>query len=260
MVDNIIQHFRKDEQPFIERVIGWIREVEERYSPRLTDFLDPRQRFIINAIVGQYDDLLVFEEGIFEGAERKRVYIAPSYFEPTVEDFQMTTFSINYPTKFVQLKHPNVLGALLSIGIDRSKYGDIRIEEEMIQFVVASEVAEFVRTNVTSIGKVKVKLDVIDDTTPLIQLVEEWVEQTYTVTSMRLDVILANVFNISRQKSQALIKAGRVKVNWTVREETSFEIQEGDILSVRGFGRLKIIMISGRTKKEKIRLHIGRLE
>lgn len=260
LVEHIIQHFRKDEQPFIERVVGWVREVEERYAPRLTDFLDPRQRFIVTAIVGQYDEIYVHEEGLFEGAERKRMFICPSYFEPTKEDFQITVFSVQYPTKFVQLKHPDVLGALLALGIDRTKYGDIRIEDNNIQLAVATEVADYIRTNVTSIGKVKIQLNELELSTPLIQVIEEWTEKTYTVSSMRLDVILANVFNISREKSQSLIRAGKVKVNWTVREETSFEVQEGDIISSRGYGRIKIMMTAGRTKKEKIRLQIGHLE
>lgn len=125
-MEHLIQHFRKDEQPFIEQVVGWQREVEDRYAPKLTDFLDPRQRFIVESIIGQNDDLRIFTAGVFEEAERMRMLIAPSYFEPTVDDFQIGIYTINYPAKFVQLRHPDVLGALLSIGLDRSKFGDIR--------------------------------------------------------------------------------------------------------------------------------------
>lgn len=56
-MEHLIQHFRKEEQPFIEQVVNWVREVEDRYAPKLTDFLDPRQRFIVNSIIGQYDTL-----------------------------------------------------------------------------------------------------------------------------------------------------------------------------------------------------------
>lgn len=258
-MEHLIQHFRKDEQPFIEQVIGWQREVEDRYAPKLTDFLDPRQRFIISSVIGQSDDLNIYTEGGFEQPERMRVLIAPSYFTPQEGDYQITIFSISYPSKFVQLRHPDVLGALLSVGIERSKFGDIRVAENTVQFAVAAEVADYVRTNLTGIGKVKVHLEEVG-TQPLLQLEEEWVESTTTVSSMRLDVVMATVLNISRQKSQSLINAGRVKVNWTVREQGSFELQEGDILSARGFGRLKILMTEGRTKKDKIRLQIGRLE
>ena len=259
-MEHLIQHFRKDEQPFIEQVIGWQREVEDRYAPKLTDFLDPRQRFIVMSIIGQNDDLRIFTEGKFEQAERQRLLIAPSYFAPTPEDFQITLFKVNYPTKFVQLKHPDVLGALLSLGLDRSKYGDIRVQLNEVQFAVAQEVEDYIRANLTSIGKVKVHAEELNDATPVIELAEEWTEKSYTVSSMRLDVVLATVANISRQKSQSLISAGKVKVNWTIRENTSFELQEGDILSARGYGRMKVLMTEGRTKKDKIRLQVGHLE
>ncbi len=31
-MEHLIQHFRKDEQPFIERVMEWQRDVEYRYQ------------------------------------------------------------------------------------------------------------------------------------------------------------------------------------------------------------------------------------
>lgn len=259
-MQHVIQHFRKDEQPFIEQVIGWQREVEDRYAPKLTDFLDPRQRFIVEAIIQQSEDIHVFTEGLFDNAERQRMLIAPSYFQATKEDFQIACYTINYPSKFVQIKHPDVLGALLSIGLDRSKFGDIRLAENTVQFAMASEIVDYVRANLTGIGKVKVHVEEVQPTVPLLQNDEQWMESSHTVSSMRLDVVLATVANISRQKSQNLIGAGKVKVNWTVREATSFELQEGDIISARGFGRVKIMMTEGRTKKDKIRLQIGRLE
>jgi len=260
VLEQLIQHFRKEEQPFIEQIIGLQREVEDRYAPKLTDFLDPRQRFIVSSVIGQTEDLQFLYEGIFSEAERQRVLIFPSYFEPTIEDFQIVVFSINYPSKFVQLKHPDVLGALLSLGLDRSKFGDIRVDEQQVQFVVAKEVADFVRMNLTMMNKVKVHLETIDSREELLVIVDGWVEETHTVSSMRLDVILAKLLNVSRQKSQALITGKKVRVNWTERESVAFELQEGDILSVRGYGRMKVIMIEGRTKKDKIRLQVGRLE
>lgn len=259
-MEHLIQHFRKDEQTFIEKVIGWQREVEDRFAPKLTDFLDPRERFIVSSIIGQQNDLRILKYGGFHEAERERLFICPSYFEPALDDFQISLFSIQYPAKFVQLKHPDVLGALLSLGMGRNKFGDIRMEGETIQFAVVGEVQDYIKANLTAIGKSKVKIEQIEAEDELITLTEEWFEKSYTVSSMRLDVILATVVNISRQKSQSLIKAGKVKVNWTVREDTSFEVQEGDVLSVRGYGRIKVMMTEGRTKKDKIRLQVGRLE
>ncbi|GLC87539.1 YlmH family RNA-binding protein [Lysinibacillus piscis] len=258
-MEHLIQHFRKDEQPFIEQVMSWQREVEDRYAPKLTDFLDPRQRFIVESIIKQSNTFKLASAGLFEDAERQRMFIFPDYYEPTTDDFQLTVFTIQYPTKFVQLRHQDVLGALLSLGLDRGKFGDIRVGEQHVQFIVANEVADYVRLHLTGIGKVKVRVEAIKDNEPLLSNEDEWLEESHTISSMRLDVVMAKILNISRQKAQALITGKKVRVNWTEREAVAFELQEGDILSVRGSGRFKITMTEGRTKKDKIRLQIGRL-
>ena len=259
-MEQVLQHFRKDEQLFIEQASGWLREAQDRYAPKLTDFLDPRQQFIVQSIVGQSDDIVVSSNGEFPGAERKRLFISPSYFEPAAEDYNITMFSIRYPSKFLKLEHPDVLGSLMSLGLDRSKYGDIRVDDSRIEFAVASEVAEFVRMNLTSIGKSKIHVEELPKGHAYLEDKEEWSEESHTVSSMRLDTIIASLFNVSRQKSGMLINSGRVKVNWTVREQPAFELHESDLLSIRGYGRIKIGMIEGRTKKDKIRLQIGRIE
>lgn len=258
-MEHIIQHFRKDEHDFIERVIEWKNEVEDRYAPKLTDFLNPREQHIVQSIIG-HNEIGVFSEGVFEKAERKRICIAPSYFEPTLEDFDITVLKLIYPTKFVQLKHPDVLGALLSLGVDRSKFGDIRIMDGEIQFTCTKEIAFYVKTNLSKIGKVNVQIEELNNLDELIPQQEEWIEKSLTVSSMRLDAVLSNSLNISRQKSQNLIRGSKVKVNFALCEETSFDLQEGDLISCRGFGRFKILSIDGRTKKEKIRLLIGLIE
>src|SRR5690606_42022587 len=117
-MEEIFQHFRKEEQQFIEQVSGWLREVEDRYSPKLTDFLDPRQRFIVEAVVGS-SEVKMMSSGIFKDAERQRVLLYPAYFEPQQEDFNTTVFELKYPSKFVNLPHPASLGSLISFRMDR---------------------------------------------------------------------------------------------------------------------------------------------
>ncbi|WP_144509346.1 RNA-binding protein [Bacillus sp. FJAT-22090] len=259
-MEHVLQHFRKEEQPFIEQVVSMMREVEDRYAPKLTDFLDPRQQFIVDSIRRQYDGIESGAEGALDQSERKRVLLYPAYFVPTVEDFALSVCEVKYPTKFITLKHKDVLGSMMSLGIDRSKFGDIRVMNGAIQFVVASEVIDYVQANYTSIGKVKVHIEIVDEPANYFEQSEEWITDTLTVSSLRLDTVISAVFNISRQKSASLISSGKVKVNWAEKDQTSMELQELDLLSIRGFGRIKLLMIEGRTKKDKIRLQIGRFE
>lgn len=258
-MDSLFQHFRKDEQQFIEQVSGWMIDVEDRYTPKLTDFLDPRQRFIVQAVLGS-SDIQMAASGLFEDAERQRVLLYPSYYEVQQEDFRITVYELKYPTKFVTLQHPEVLGSMMAIGLDRNKFGDIRIDGQTIQLAVADEVSTYLHANFTSASKVKVHLEEITNEEEFITVKEEWSEESHTVSSMRLDTVMSSVYNISRQKASSLITGGKVKVNWTVQEQPSFELHESDMLSSRGLGRVKVLMVEGRTKKDKIRLQIGRLE
>ena len=259
-MEHVLQHFRREEQPFIEQIVSILREVEDRYAPKLTDFLDPRQQFIVDSIRRQYDGIESLAVGALPDAERKRVLLYPSYFMPSTEDFSMTVVEVNYPKKFVTLRHKDVLGSMMSLGIDRSKFGDIRVEDGAIQFVVASEIVAYVQANFNGIGKVKVKIETVDDPQNYFEQKDNWITESLTVSSLRLDTVISSVFNISRQKSASLIQSGKVKVNWAEKVQTSMELQESDLLSIRGLGRVKLMMIEGRTKKDKIRLQIGRLE
>ena len=259
-MEHIIQHFRKEEQPFIEKVLGWKIEVENQYAPKLTPFLDPREQYIVQSIIGHNDSIQTLSEGAFEEAERKRMMIYPSYFEPSFDDFEISVLELSYPSKFIHLQHRDILGALLSLGIDRNQFGDIRIDGERGQFVCTKEMQIFIQANLTQVGKAKIRLSEVTNLEQLMSPTEIWKEKILTVSSMRLDVVLANSLDIARQKSQQLIQGGKVKVNLAIREETSMELEEGDIISCRGFGRLKVLSIEGRTKKDKIRLQIGQLE
>ncbi len=258
-MEEIFQHFRKEEQQFIEQVSGWLREVEDRYSPKLTDFLDPRQRFIVEAVVGS-SDVLLMATGLFNDAERQRMLLYPSYYAPQLEDFNITVFELKYPSKFVSLRHPDILGSLMSLGLDRSKFGDIRIDQGRVQLAVMNEISAYMQSNFINAANVKVQLTEVLERTDLIEISEEWFEESYTVSSMRLDTVMSSVYNISRQKASALIHGGKVKVNWTLQEQPSFELHESDMISSRGYGRVRLIMIEGRTKKDKVRIQIGRLE
>lgn len=250
---NIYQHFRKEEHHFIDLVCEWKRLVTMQYRLKLTPFLDPREQQIVRTVVGHHDDVNVSFFGGCSLAERKRALLYPPYIEPTEDDFELTLFSVRYPKKFVTIEHRDVLGALLSLGVKREKFGDIVIADDVVQFVVASDIAPFVKMNMTSIRNASVSLQ----QRPLSEMrvvAETWEEETITVSSLRLDAVLAQTFRLSRQKVQTLIEQGWAKLNWKVVDEPSAECREGDLLSLRQHGRCRLKAIAGQTKKEKWRI------
>ncbi|MHC5226988.1 YlmH family RNA-binding protein [Enterococcus sp. LJL99] len=253
---NVYQHFRKDEHPFIDSVGDWLEQVESQYAPYLTDFLDPRQAYILETLVRQNSDLEFQFYGGYTQAERKRCLIYPNYYQPEMNDFEVELFEIIYPAKFATLSHGKVLGTLVNTGIRREYFGDIISDGNRWQFFVGKEVASFVQHQVEKIGKVTVRLEA-RSYTEIVTPKDGWSEERTTTSSLRLDILVSNVYNISRQRSKQLIESGKVKVNWTENTRPDFLVDLLDIVSIRGFGRIQIQELEGKTKKDKLRLLLG---
>lgn len=256
---SIYQHFRPEEKEFIDQVMNWKDYVDHTYAPKLTDFLDPREQYILQSIIGTNDICKVKLFGGAEGAERCRAIIFPEYYVFSEEDFQITLFEIIYPEKFVSITHPEVLGSLMGLGLKREKFGDIFIKDKQVQFFAAKEVAAYIQTNLISVGRTKVQLQ----EKPLIERLKidyEMQEIEATVSSLRLDTVLSQGSRLSRQKVQTLIEQGLVKVNWTVIDSPSYTLHEGDLISARGVGRIRLLTIGERTKRDKWRITLGKIK
>ncbi|MBC3060034.1 RNA-binding protein [Staphylococcus hominis] len=250
MID-IYQHFRNEEQPLIDQLLDKFEQVNQQYAPVLTSFLDPRGQYILEVIVGSFEDMKVSYFG-GQSAERKRAIIAPSYFEPTEDDFEEVLIQINYPEKFVSIQHQHVLGTLMSLGIEREQVGDILVGDT-IQFVLTKQLESYIMMELTKIKGATVKLDSIPFK-DMIQSKENWNIHHSTVSALRLDVVLKEMIRKSRSIAKQLIEKKRVKVNHTLIDSPDFQLQNNDLLSIQGFGRARIVDIGGKTKKEKVHI------
>lgn len=253
---SIYQHFRQEEKEFIDQVLDWKNDVEFQYAPKLTGFLDPREQFIVQSVAGSACNVRFFS-GMKKGGERARAILYPDYYEPSEVDFEICLFEIQYPAKFVTLSHPEVLGSLTGLGLKRNKFGDILIKDHRIQFFAAKEISDFIKTHLQFVGRTKVSVEEknLDE---CIQTEENLDQIVTTVSSLRLDVVLSGAGRSSRQKVQTLIRQGFVKVNWKVVETPSYMLEEGDLLSARGIGRIRLLSVGERTKKGKWRITLGK--
>jgi RNA-binding protein YlmH len=131
---NIYQHFRPEERDYIDQVLNWKDYVETHYTPKLTDFLDPREQHILKMLIGEHGEVNYKFFGGSPEVERKRALIFPEYLTVNEEEFQISLFEILYPAKFVTIEHRQVLGTLMSLGLKRGKFGDILIMDDKCQF------------------------------------------------------------------------------------------------------------------------------
>lgn len=229
-----------------------------KHEQVFTDFMDMAKasRFleITKAIAG----LNGVAFGGIAGCERQRLCFAPDYMEIQNEDFPITALTITKNKKFGQsdLSHGDYLGSLLGLGIDRAKTGDILVmEEETVCFVV-SEISDYVIRNLTKVSRTPVKVD--KASVAALQNYKKQLEyRSMTVPSLRLDAVVGAAFRLSRGKAQDLIRAEKAQVNWTMVASPAFVVKQGDLISLRGFGRFRLEEISGRTKKDRIGITVG---
>lgn len=249
----IYQHFRSEESPIIDELSSLMTQAATEYRPILTDFLNPREVYIAQTLLNTEPDLRMKTSGLFHKAERRRALFYPRYYEPNDADFELSLILVKYPTKFATLKHSQVLGALTNIGIRRSLIGDIVTDSERWQFVTATNMVNFLKLQVESIGKVKVHLEEVDKA-EIIAPIDEWQNYQLTVSSLRLDALIAGVYNLSRKHVKDLLGSGKVVLNWMNIEKPDVEVAEHDIVSVRGYGRFRLNELQGVSKKGKIRV------
>lgn len=253
---DIYQHFRKNEGIFIDQVFDWISQVNAQYSPYLTNFLNPREIFIADSIIRQSEDLSFKKFGGYEGAEQERILIYPSYFKAQAADFELTLFEINYSKKFSELSHGQILGSIMATGLSRSNLGDIITDGTNWQFFIDEKMNRFLKVNLERVANTSIQLEE-RDLNDRIKILDSWRKEELVLTSLRLDLVLARALNLSRNKAKKLIHAKKIKINWSAVEQPDIEINEFDVVSVRGFGRIKMYQQLRRTRKENLVVEVG---
>ena len=86
----------------------------------------------------------------------------------------------------------------------------------------------------------------------------EFKEINFTVPSLRLDSIVSGAIRESREKASGFIKNGNVLLNYLVCENLSCQVKEGDVFSVKGFGKFYIVEVGGVSKRGKLFIKVNK--
>ena len=225
-----------------------------------TDFMNP-QRCVVFLQQFMKMDVDAGAYGGYEDAERKMLgfgisdpAVGHGKHEPDGEypnTFPITPLAITYNGRFSrQLTHRDFLGAVLGLGLTRGKIGDIRMGEDGAIMYVSNDVAAFITESLHEVGRTSVTAT---PHTEVPGIEETGTEKRITAASLRLDAVISMAFHLSRGKAAALIEAEKVFVNWAIAKKTR-ELREGDIVTARQIGRLRVDSIIGATKKDRVAL------
>ena len=197
--------------------------------------------------------------GGYSDAERRMLVYLPDYLDESFlyeEDSPVVCLRASFyegdcPT------HRDFLGALMGAGISRESVGDICTDKHSCDFLVTAQIAPYILQNLTSAGRAKLSLTAI----PLydMQIPEPEIQEIKdTLASARLDSVVSAGFRIGRSLASQHIAAGKVAIDGLPCEKPDKSVAEGAKISLRGSGKIKIVSMSGLTKKGRIPVIIHR--
>lgn len=250
-----LHHFRPEEKVLAERVLDWMFRAEEWAQPVLTPFLNPREQQVAMMVSNRSPDLTVTVDGGYEGAERCRMRIQPFYIQEA--DHGLAFLSFQPVERGRDLHHSDVLGSILGLGLKRDKVGDILLFPGGCHVVVSEELADFIGSHLNRVGRHAVHGRRIErkELTVRKALTETI---SVSVASLRLDAVLAEGFRLSRSRVSKAIKQGQAQINWKIAENPAETVEEGDVLSLRGVGRIRVGENLGVSKKGRVLLNLIR--
>lgn len=231
-----------------------MRKCDKNAEGAFSTFLNEAQQATVEREIGSP---VGYNTGFFGGyaeAGRKLFGVFPEWLQASDEEYPVSVLKIRKTYKR-ELTHRDYLGTVLSTGIERECVGDIVVDEDVAYVYVLSEMADYIALGMDKIANVGVKVSVEKPSD--IVLPEQKFEILNTVAaSERADAVLAAALNVSRKLASELIKNEKVSLNHLPMTNVSKTLKEGDLLSVRGYGRFIFSEIGGGTRSQRIHIKI----
>lgn len=238
----------KDEQILRKRFLDLARVAENKGICTYTDFLGLNEISIFLRMKNDLPNVKYDLFGGYTGAERN---VLCFYGEESVKAFSdyITCIQIlPLNRKFSDdLNHRDFLGALMNLGIDRSKIGDILVREKEGYVFCETIISRFIVDNLDKVKHTNIKCCILDQDAPDIR--PAFQEIRGSVSSPRLDSVIALAFNSSRNGILGLISGGKVFVDGKMIESNSYMLKENEAVSVRGLGKFIYKGMQNQTKK-----------
>ena len=264
----------KEDKLLLARLADKQRQCEQRQYPVCSDFLDARQQALAADFFGEKCAFGFW--GGFAAAERRVLVFLPDYLSadilqqpegaaeiwPDEESCPLAVLRAVPTAKRSGLTHRDYLGALLSLGINRAKLGDILVQNEppdddaeRADIVILRELADYLLLNFLRAGRCTLQLELLVPS--VLQMNTPRTENMrLNVSSLRLDAVAAAAFGVSRTKTAAAVSAGLLAVDGLTVLKPDWELAAGVKITWQGKGKVCLAEIGGKTRKERIWLEI----
>lgn len=214
-------------------------------------FLTPAECYLLETRKLPVGEAKLVFSGGRDDCERKVAFFLPYYLQETDFDIGEIIKAVKIRSYFGKPGHRDYLGAVLGLGIERDRIGDLLLFDDTAYLFCLSSVVSVLLRELEKVGRISVKTEQIALTdVPVSERKTKKI--TFTVKSLRLDAVTGDLFGVSRTLAAELIREGAVTLNYTICEKVDAPVKEGDTLSVHGKGKGRISQIGGRSRKDRL--------
>lgn len=255
--EKILRYFKASgDENLAAKLLDLCESANKSRKYKLSDFLDPHSLNVAEIIAANFDRIKLETNGGFSNSERARAaFVSEDFYGQP--DYAIVAYKVDWDKRYYNLEHKDILGAFMGLGCKREILGDIIFVPEGAQFVADKIFNTYIIDNLTQIGAAPVQLVNI----PLSELQEKEEKVkiiSATVAALRLDAVAAAGYGASRSRMADEIKGQNVKVNWKEAKNAAQSVNEGDIISYRGRGRVELTEVRGTTKKGRTSITLKR--
>ena len=276
--ENFLRQFPKDLEYLASKVYNYYEIAKDYEIISFTDeFYTPN---FWKKLGKKLDGLNVICDGVFKDSDRQQIAFVPesfinknNNFEKNDENFEnfKTDFNkennfqfpnkllkISIDSRFREYSHKDFLGSLMGLNIKRELMGDLILESKNKQISgyipVSEKIVDYIISELKQIGRATCEIEIIDTENKNNLPQYKYDDKLITIPSKRLDSIVSTITNLSRTKVIEPIEKGKVLVDYVEEKDKSKMLEIGSLITIRGFGKYKLFLEKGETKKGKERI------
>ena len=246
----------QEDQLFLSKMFDLSALSEKRRKVCFSSFLDEHQKQVLLQYFHHFTYGKLSFYGGYHGAQREIAAFFPDFVEDlNNEDYPLCILEIRLKRAGEVVSHRDYLGTILSLGIKREKVGDLLVYHDKCIAIADAAITQYICDHINKVKNQGVSLTILENDEIALPEVNRQ-EISGSVSSVRLDVVLALCRRLSRSESLKVIVSGKVSVNFMPTCEPSCMLKEGDIISAKGFGRSTLSKIGTTTKKGLIMITV----
>lgn len=199
-----------------------------------TNFLDPATLAKVKSKLKGYEYKVYYP---YKDSEKVIIYASE---KPIIKLIEIKSYE--------KLTHREIMGSIYNQNIDTEFFGDIIIFDNHYYIIIMENILNHILNSINLIGNKHVKLKEVD-----INILDNY-QRKYEkieliVSSLRIDSIISRIIGMSRENIKKKFSDNEIILNYEICNKMTKELKEGDIFSIRKYGKYKYNGIIKTSKK-----------